>query len=271
MHRVIHTPAPDGLLSYLKKVWQHRELIRTFAERDLKARYAQTYLGFGWALLQPLTALVIFTFFFGFILDWKGDGMPYPLHVLSGLLIWNFFTYLVFQGSQSLQESGALIRKIYFPKAVLPLSKVLTGLVELSISTLLLIPLMLWYGAVPSWRVILIPFVVILTAALALSLVFIVAAVAYRKRDLHHVIPFLMYFGIWTAPIFFTAGLLPSDYQFIWALNPIAALVEAWRHVIFSAKGFDTDFLPALLAALPLCLTSFFIFVRQEGKLSDFV
>jgi lipopolysaccharide transport system permease protein len=266
----VYTPAPDTLHQYLIKVWRHRELIRTFAERDLRTRYAQTYLGFGWALVQPLTALAIFTFFFGFILSWQGDGMPYPLHVLSGLLIWNFFTYVVFQGSQSIQESGQLIRKIYFPKAVLPLSKVLTGLVELGISTLLLIPLMLWYGEAPSWRLLLFPAVVLLTATLALALVFLVTALAFRRRDLHHIIPFLMYFGIWTAPVFFTKDLLPAEYQFLWALNPVAATVEAWRFVIFPAHGFEPRFLPALLASLPLCLTGLFIFVRQEGRFSDY-
>lgn len=267
---VSYTAEPDGILQYLSKVWRHRELIRTFAARDLKTRYAQTYLGFGWALLQPLTALAIFTFFFGFILDWQGDGMPYPLHVLSGLLIWNFFTYVVFQGSQSIQESGQLIRKIYFPKAVLPLSKVLSGLVELGISTLLIIPLMLWYGVTPSWRIILLPAVVLFATALALFLVFTVTALAYRRRDLHHLIPFLMYFGIWTAPIFFTKDLLPPEYQFVWTVNPVASLVEAWRWSIFPSHSFDLAYLPALLACLPLLLMGFVIFVRQEGRFSDF-
>lgn len=266
----VYTPDPDTPIQYLEKIWNHRLLIITFAKRDLKTRYAQTYLGLGWALLQPLTALAIFTFFFGFVLNWKGDGLPYPLHVLSGLLIWNFFTYIVFQGSQSIQESGQLIRKIYFPKAVLPLSKVVSGLVELSISTILLIPLMLWYGVMPSWRIVLLPLVILFAIALALFIVFTVSALAYRRRDLHHLVPFLMYFGIWTAPIFFTENLLPAEYQFIWTVNPVASLVEIWRYAIFPSHSFDLTYLPALLACLPLLLIGFLIFVRQEGRFSDF-
>lgn len=192
----------DSLVEYCKKLWQYRALIAVFARRDLKVKYSQTILGLGWTIVQPLTGLLIFTFFFGYIMGWKADGLPYSLYVLSGLLGWNFFTYIVFQGINSVQESGHIIKKIYFPKAVLPLSKVLVALVELSVSFVLLIPLLIWYDHSISWRVVFIPAVLLFNTLIALFLVFITASISYKIRDLFHLVPFLMYFGIWVHPYF---------------------------------------------------------------------
>src|SRR5690554_3762933 len=140
MKETIITSKPDSIIVSLKKVWQYRDLALSFAKRDLKVKYAQTWLGVGWSILQPLTALLIFTFFFSYVLNWDAEGLPYSLYVLSGLLGWNFFVYIVYQGSTSVHESAGLIKKIYFPKAILPISKIYVALVELLISFVLLIP-----------------------------------------------------------------------------------------------------------------------------------
>lgn len=123
MHKVVITSQPDSIIGYIQKIWRYRVLIYVFAKRDLKVKYAQTFLGLGWTILQPLTALLIFTFFFGYVLNWKSENLPYPLYVLTGLLGWNFFSYIVYQGSSSIQDSGNIIKKIYFPKIILPYLK----------------------------------------------------------------------------------------------------------------------------------------------------
>ncbi|MCF8258352.1 MAG: ABC transporter permease [Flavobacteriales bacterium] len=270
MLRTIYTSEPETLSAHLSKIWRYRALIITFAVRDLRTKYAQTVLGLGWTILQPLTALAIFSFFFGHVLGWRAGDLPYSLYVLSGLLGWNFFAYIVIQGSQSLQDSGHLIRKIYFPKALLPLSKVCVATVELGISTLLLVPLMLWHAQALSWRVVLLPVVVLLNASIALFLVFVISALAYRKRDLFHLMPFLMYFGIWTAPIFFTDDVMPGAYRFIWHLNPIACVTEAWRYCLFSDAAFDPGFIPGMLVCVPLSFLGLWYFSRNDRLYSDF-
>ena len=270
MHKVVITSQPDTTPEYLRKIWNYRTLIWVFAKRDLKVKYAQTFLGLGWTVLQPLTALFIFTFFFGYILKWKVDGLTFPLYVLSGLLGWNFFSYIVYQGTSSVQDSGNLIKKIYFPKVILPLSKVCVSLVELSISVLLLIPLLIWYEQPISWRLMLIPIVLTFNTIIALFVVFTISSLAYKMRDLFHLVPYIMYFGIWVTPVFFTKNLLSGKANFIWFLNPMASVVECWRWCLFPQWQFDLHFLPALLATIPLFIISFVLYKKTETIFSDF-
>lgn len=271
MNKVIITPDPDSLINYLCKIWRYRALVPVFAVRDLKVKYAQTFLGLGWSIVQPLTALIVYTFFFGYILQWKAGSLPYALYVLSGLMSWNLFSYIVFQASASLQESEHIIKKIYFPKAVLPLSKVGVALVELGITIFLFIPLMIWYGHPVSWRIVFIPLVIFFNVLAALLVVFLITSLAYRKRDVYHLVPFLMYFGIWCTPVFFTKNILPSGFGLIWYANPMASVVEGWRWCLFPLWNYDMRFLPALLLILPLFFFSFWLYTRVEKNFSDYV
>ena len=203
-------------------------------------------------------------------MNWKAEGLPYSLYVLSGLLGWNFFTYIVFQGINSVQESSHVIKKIYFPKAVLPLSKVLVALVELSISFLLIIPLLVWHEQALSWRIIFVPFIILFNTLIALFLVFITAALSYRIRDLFHFVPFLLYFGIWITPVFFTKSILPQQIDFIWYFNPMASVIEAWRWCLFPSWEFNIGFVPALLLILPLFVFGVYLYSKAENNFSDF-
>ncbi len=270
MKKII-TAQPPGVFEYLNILWQFRALIIVFAKRDIKVKYAQTLLGFSWTILQPLTGLLIFTFFFGYILKWEAEKLPYSLYVLTGLLGWNFFSYIVYQGAASVQESSQLIKKIYFPKAVLPLSKVLVALLELSISFLLIVPLLLWHDYSLSWRIIFIPFILIFNALIGLFLVFLTTSLSYRFRDLNHLLPFVMYFGVWLTPVFFTKHILPETLRYLWYFNPMASVVEAWRWSLFSVWQFDILFLPAMLVIIPLCSAAFNKFIKSEQYFSDYV
>ena len=271
MKKTIITPEADSLWLSLKKIWKYRELAYSFAIRDLKVKYAQTWLGVGWSVIQPLTALLIFTFFFGYILHWKAEGLPYSLYVLSGLLGWNFFSYIVYQGVSSIQGSSHLIKKIYFPKSILPISKVYVAFVELIISFILLIPLMFWFKEELSWKLIFIPLALFFNILAALSIVFFANAFAYKKKDVYHLVPFLMYFGIWVTPVFFTKNILPESLSVIWYLNPMASIVELWRWSLFSNLEFDLFYIPSLIVLLPLFLIGLWLFVKAERKFSDFL
>lgn len=270
MRKTIISADTDSLPGYIKKIWRYRPLIAVFAERDLKVKYAQTFLGLGWTVLQPLTALFIFTFFFGYLLKWQEEGLAFPLYVLSGLLGWNYFSYIVYQGTSSVQDAGNMIKKIYFPKAILPLSKVYVSLVELCITVVLLIPLLIWYQQTLSWRLIFVPLVLFFNTICALFLVFTISSLAYKKRDLFHLVPYIMYFGIWVTPVFFTKKLLPDQINFIWYLNPMASVVECWRWCLFPQWNFDFRFVPVLLATIPLFIISLSFYTKTEKKFSDF-
>ncbi|MCG3167482.1 MAG: hypothetical protein POELPBGB_03274 [Bacteroidia bacterium] len=267
----IITSEQDTLKEYVLKIWKYRALIFAFAQRDLKVKYAQTWLGLGWTIIQPLTALAVFSFFFGYVLHWRADDLPYSLYVLSGLLGWNFFSYIVFQGMNSVQESAHVIKKIYFPKIVLPLSKVLVALVELAITFLLFIPLLIWHEQSISWKIIFIPAVLLFNTMIALSIVLFTASLAYRIRDLFHVVPFLLYFGIWVTPVFFTKDVLPEQINFLWHLNPMSAVVESIRWCLFPNWSFSSGFLPALLVIIPLFFFGIYFYSKAENKFSDFI
>lgn len=264
------TSAPDSLGKYFHKIWKYKDLIWVFAKRDLQVKYAQTFLGIGWSIIQPLTALLIFTFFFGYILHWTTDDLPYSLYVLSGLLGWNFFSYIVHSGSISTQESAHLIKKVYFPKSILPFSKVLIALVELSCSLLILIPLMLFFDIALSWKIIFLPLVLIFNAVCALVLVFWVAAFAYKKRDLLHILPFIVSFGIWLTPVFFSAGFLPVKFQPFMDLNPMASVVDMWRWMLFGTTSFNFNWIISFGIVFLFCLMGMFFYNNKENKFSDF-
>ena len=264
------TPEPDSFATYIKKIWRYRALIWVFAKRDIKVKYAQTWLGIGWSLLQPLTAMVIFSFFFGYVLKWKTGDIPFPLYVLSGLLGWNFFSYIVHAGSSSVQESSSIIKKIYFPKSILPLSKVIVAMTELGISLVVFVLLMLYYAMPISWQIVYIPFVLLFNAICALTLVFWVASFAYKKRDLFHVLPFVVYFGIWFTPVFFTTDLLPQQVNDLIHYNPMANVVEIWRWILFNKVPFNPKWLISFVMVLLLCALGMYAYNKKEHQFSDF-
>ena len=264
------TPDADSLRQYVKKVWLFRALIVTFAKRDLKVKYAQTYLGIAWTLLQPATGIALYTFFFGYLLDLDSGSVPFVLYVTSGLLVWNFFSYIVFQGVLSTQESAQVIKKVYFPKAVLPLSKVLVGTAELVIGFILIIPIFTWIGLLPSWRVVFLPVAFLLVCVCGLTIVFWVSAISYRLRDFIHVVPYLLYFGIWITPVFYTMELIPKIlHPLMWA-NPMAGVVEFWRWCLFDGYPLSSRFFISGGLTFILFLGGLWLYSHNESKFSDF-
>jgi lipopolysaccharide transport system permease protein len=261
----------DSFIVFLRKIWLFRSLIWVFAKRDLKVKYSQTFIGIGWSVLQPLVALLIYTFFFGYVLNWTANEIPYPVHILSGLFGWNFFTYVVNAGSLSVQESSHIIKKIYFPKSILPFSKVVLGLVDILFSLLLLIPLLFYYNIGISWHVIFLPFVLLFNAICALTLVFWLASLAYKKRDLFHLLPFVIYFGIWFTPVFFTSSFLPEHLTFLLDINPMANVINLWRWMLFDNEPFQLIWIFNFLIVTLFCLLGMYLYNRKESKFSDFI
>ena len=267
----VYTSKSDLLPAYFKKIWDYRALIWVFAKRDLKVKYSQTVIGLGWTFLQPLTALVIFTFFFGFLLDWKSDGIAFPIYVLSGLLGWNFFAYSVNAGTMGLQESAHIIKTIYFPKSIIPLSKMILGLVDLGFSLLLLIPLLIYFGQSISWKIVFLPIVLFYNMMCALCLIFWISALAYRKRDLFHLIPYLLTFGIWFSPVFFSSDLLPEQYRYLLDLNPMTNVVQMWRWSLFDFGEMKWIWAVNFLIVFLLFLGGSYLYSKRESRFSDVI
>jgi lipopolysaccharide transport system permease protein len=264
-----YQPESENFAVFLQKIIQNSHLIWVFAKRDISVKYAQTSLGYFWALIQPLTALIIYTVFFGFILNWESDNIPFPIYVLTGLLGWNFFSYIANVGTTSIFDSATLMKKIYFPKIILPFSKVIIGSVDLIIGLLLLIPLFVFYEIPLSWKIIFIPVVIILTAICGLTMVLWITILANKKRDLLHIIPFIMNYGIWLTPVFFSETILPLKWRFLLYLNPMNSLVNFWRWVFFDAVNFQMNWLYSVVAMFIFFILGLFFFNKVEHKITD--
>lgn len=264
-------PESDSFVIFLKKILQNFHLILVFAKRDISVKYAQTSLGYLWALLQPLVALVIYTVFFGLLLNWKSDNIPFPIYVLTGLLGWNFFAYIVNTGTVSIFDSGNLMKKIYFPKIILPFSKVIIGLVDLFIGLILLISLFIYYDLSISWKMIFVPFIILLTAICGLSMVFWLTIFSHKKRDVLHVIPFILNYGIWLTPVFFSPTILPLKWRFILDFNPMNSIINCWRWTFFDSIIFQLNWLYSLIGMIVFFIFGLYFFNKTENKIADYI
>lgn len=269
---IIITSEPDTLKQYLTKIWQHRSLILTLAKRDLKIKYAQTALGLSWTVLQPLTAVVVFTLFFSVLLNFEAP-YPYVLFVLSGILIWGLFNYIFSQGSSSLTSNQDLIRKMNFPKIVLPLSKVLLALVEFGVTLVLLVAVMLYFSPGFRFTMLLLPMVILPVLLFSLGLALILSSLTIKNRDLFHIIPFLVNFGIWFTPVFYPVSIIPEQYvqyKNIIFINPMAAGIQLFRWSFFG-ESLNIYVGLGLLISFAIFIIGFFIFKKAEDKIIDLI
>ena len=268
--KTIISSEKDNWFVYFTKVWQHRSFILTLAKRDLKIKYAQTSLGLLWTAIQPLTGLLIFTVFFNKVMHI--DGIPesgYAVFAFTGMTSWYFFSYLVYQASTSLLQGQDLMKKIYFPKLILPLSKVVVGLVDLGISMILLLLIMMIKGIMPSWHLVFLPIFIVLNIIVGLSVSIWLSSLTVKKRDLQHIVPYLMNFGIWLTPVFFPATLIPEKYRFLLYFNPMAGIVEGFRWCIWEYGKYDTLYLIGIILSVLLLIVGLWYFRKVEDEMID--
>lgn len=265
----VYTSRVDSLQESLGKLWEYKALIWVFAKRDIQVKYSQTYFGFGWSIFKPVLGFSIYVLFFGVLLKWTTNDIPFPIYVLTGLIGWNLFAYIVSNGISSIQESNDIIRKIYFPKSVLPLSKSLVGIIEAFISIGLTLPLLFYYQIDISWHLIFFPFVLLFNVICGLAFTFLISSLAIVKRDLLQVIPFLLNMAIWFTPVFFSIDILPKQFQFLMLYNPISNMIELWRWLFFNSIDFQPVWLINLFVICFLFVITFYIYTSKESKITD--
>ena len=267
--KTVITAENDTLSEYLSKVWKHRAFVVVLAKRDLKVKYAQTMLGVAWTVVQPLVAMTVFTLFFSLLLDVKTD-YPYVLFVLSGVVCWNLFNYIFSHASSSLLNNQDLIKKVSFPKIVLPVSKMLVASVELGISLVPLFILLLWFKIPLGLNILWFPLILLAIMVFSLGVSLILAASTIRYRDLHHLIPFLVNFGIWFTPVFYPVSLIPDQYKDYLYINPMASFIGLFRWSLFADSVAPMAFL-GLLTAIIFLIFGVIYFKRVEDQITDTV
>lgn len=259
------TRLPD----YLRSLCSYRSLIGIFAWQEIRAQYAQTYLGILWAVLRPAIILSVFTVLFHYLLKVR-TGVPYVLFAFSGMIAWNFFSQIASTASTSIVERQDLIRRMYFPRLILPLTKVVIAGVEATISFIMLGVLMLLLGWRLQWQVLLLPVFILANIMCGLLVALWMIVLSGRYRDLHQIVMPLLSIGVWFTPVFFPTTIIPQQFQFLLCFNPMAAVIAGYRYALlgeaFPAGAYWVTLLvcaAALLAALPAL-------VRLEDDIADY-
>lgn len=261
----------DTLAEYVRKLWYNRHLITVLAGRDLKVRYAQTYLGFAWLLLQPLPSVAVFSFFFGYLLQVDTGPLPYPIFALTGMMGWNYFSNLSISSGNSVNENQQLIKKMNFPKLILPLSKVLSGGVDVLVWMIIMLPLSLFWGLPLHRTLILLPVFVAINALTGLTIGLFISSLSFKQRDLLQIAPSLINFAIWLTPVFYPTSILPIKVSWLMYLNPMAFVLAGYRYCFSGGQTPDIAYLYGAALWLVLLFMALHLFRKAEDKIIDYI
>lgn len=220
-----HRTITDGA----KELWKFRELLLVLAARTVAVRYKQTSLGLAWVVLQPVLTTLIFTLVFGYLAKVPSPEVPYPVFVFSGLLLWQYFSRCVSEGSSSLQTHSGMLSKVYFPRMLVVISPSFSAAVDFLVALAVLLVVMLFYGIWPSASVVALPFIFLLTGLLGVAISLVIAPLSIRRRDIAIAVPFILQIGMYLSPIIYPVSFVPERLQWLFYLNPVATLLDGMR------------------------------------------
>jgi lipopolysaccharide transport system permease protein len=269
--RLVIEPTAGWKSLKLGELWAYRDLFWLLAWRDVRVRYRQTVLGVGWAVLQPLLTILVFSLIFGRLAKVPSDGAPYPAFAYSALLPWTLFATALTRAAGSLVSNSALLTKVYFPRLVLPLGSVLTALVDFAISLVVLLGLLAWYHIVPTPAALLIPVFVAYTIIASWAVGIWAAALNVRYRDVNFALPFIVQIGLFVSPVVYSASLVPAPFRFLYDLNPMTIVIQVFRWGLLG----DAPPTPMMFISIPvvalLLVSGVFYFRRTERFFADII
>jgi lipopolysaccharide transport system permease protein len=273
---IVIQPSHGWMDLQLRSLWQYRELLYFMVWRDLKVRYKQTLLGVGWVVLQPLISVLVFTVLFGMLLNVPSGDVPYPVFSLCGLLPWQYFAGALNRSTTSIVDSTHLITKVYFPRLIVPMAATLSGLVDFGVGFCVLVILMIGYRIAPTARVLLLPALLFIAMATALGFGLWFAALNVRYRDVKQLIPFIIQTWMYLTPVVYSTQLIPEQYRWLLALNPMTGVVEGFRWALLGGNYYETP-VQGVLLGISIVITSFTLvgglifFRRTEKSFADII
>jgi lipopolysaccharide transport system permease protein len=257
-----------------KELIRYKDLFITLTWRDFRVRYAQTTIGLLWALLQPLVTLLILSLVFGKFVGIKTD-VPYLLYVTSGISLWTYFSFVMSNAGSSIIANQGMVKKIYFPRLIIPLSKAAVGLIDLLITLILLAVLMIYYGYVPSSNWFFAPVFILFAMLAALSVGIWLSALTVRFRDFQHIVPFMVQIGLYVTPVAYPAEFakqhLPEWAATLYYLNPMAGVIQGFRWSLFGGEAPDRLIFVSFGMILLILFTGLLYFRKVEDEMADFV
>jgi lipopolysaccharide transport system permease protein len=256
----------------LGELWAYRELLYFFVWRDIKIRYKQTAIGGAWAVLQPLLTMLVFSLFFGRLAHIPSDGIPYPIFFYSALLPWMYFAAALQNATNTIVENQRMITKVYFPKLLLPLSAVLSGLVDFGISFLMFVVLMVYYGIRPGAAMVWLPAFLLLALLTALGVGLWLSALNAIYRDVRYVLPFLTQFWMFASPVVYASSLVPARWRWLYGMNPMVGVIEGFRWSLTGrGDGLGRSFFVSVAVVAAVLLSGIAYFQRMETTIADVV
>jgi lipopolysaccharide transport system permease protein len=254
----------------LKELWRYRDLLYFLVIRGIKAKYAQSVLGVGWAVLQPLVQTIIFTIIFGNLAKLDSDGVPYILFSFAAMVPWNYFSNILTESSNSLIQNKAMLSKVYFPRLVLPLAAVFSKILDFAIAFLVMVGLFIYFNFVPNSNVIFFPLLLLILILASLGTGMLLSALAVQYRDVQYAMSFLVRILMYSVPVVYSISIIPEKWLYLYALNPMVGVIEGMRAAFLGTKAMPWDLI-AIGGIVSVLLFGFgaMYFKRMERSFAD--
>jgi lipopolysaccharide transport system permease protein len=258
---------------YWRDLWRFRELMFFLAWRDILVRYKQTAIGIAWGVIRPMMTMIIFTVIFGKLAGLPSNGVPYPILVFAALLPWQFFANSLSDSSGSLLSNAGMISKVYFPRLIIPASSIVVSIVDFMITLFLMFALMAWFQVMPTWRILLLPMLLLLALAAAFGAGLWFAALNIKFRDFRYIVPFVVQFGLYISPVGFSSDLVPERWRLIYSLNPMVAVIDGFRWAIIGEEAhiYWPSFAASCLLIILILVTGVMYFRKTEKTFADVI
>lgn len=266
---VIQSGSPSQYWLRFKEILQYRDLLRMLSYRDIRVRYAQTWLGLLWALINPVISMFLLYVVFGVVVKADTQGVPTMLFIIAGLCAWNYFARVVGEAGTSLLSAQSLVKKVYFPRLIIPLSKVVSALVDLIVVLLLLVVMLIWFKVRLSPQALMIFPFILLTVLTGFACGIWVAALSIRYRDFTHIVPIFLRMGMFLSPIAYGANLAPEKYRWLFLFNPLTGIMEGYRWALFNTILDPVAVMTSVTMTLVLLISGTWYFLRMDQYIAD--
>ena len=273
MHELIIEPG-RAEKNYWRDLWRYRDLFFFLAWRDILVRYKQTVIGIAWAVIRPLLTTIVFTFVFSRVAKLQAPGgVPYGLLVMAAMLPWQFFSTSLSESSSSLISNSNLISKVYFPRLIVPAGSIITSFVDFLITLALMAVLMLWYGFMPDWHLLFLPFYLALALGASFGVGLWLCALNVEYRDFRYIVPFIVQFGLYISPVGFSSTIVPHKWHLLYCLNPMVGVIDGFRWSLLRGQTTRdaSGVLFSLVSVTILLVSGIWYFRKMERTFADVI
>lgn len=263
-------PRPGWRLVDFRELYRYRDLLYFLTFRSIRVMYAQSAIGIGWAVLQPLCSMLVFTVIFGRFAGIQSDGLPYAIFSFTALVPWTYFSNALTEASNSLVNQAQMITKVYFPRLVLPLAGVCAKLIDFCIAFSMMAMMMLWFRVIPTWNIVFLPLLVVVMVTAAAGLGMWLTALAIHYRDVKHALGFIVQLIMYATPVVYSATIVPAEWQRLYALNPMVGVIEGFRAALLGTRPMPWDWIAiGSVSAIAMLVSGMLFFRHQERLFAD--